>query len=340
MLAGLFKAPTKYAPHVNLPAARARANEVLTNMVEAGFLTEGQVLTARGAIRRRRSTARRETTPDYFLDWAFEEVKQLAADRQARQRPRPDRHHAPRPRAAVACRETLEDMLRQYGKQYDVDQGAMVVIDADGAVRAMVGGTRLRQEPVQPRHRRAAPAGLVLQALRLRGGADDQPEAAPTSIVIDGPICIGNWCPQNYGRSFSGSDAADLALARSINSIPVRMSLEIGKGNAKAGRAKIIDIGLKMGLTHPLTDSISLPIGGADGQRARIGQRMRQAHLAGDVDDLGATGLGVALADLQGHPDRDRVDRPGERRGQRHAAGERPAVVLRTPIADADRPCR
>ncbi|TAM98374.1 MAG: hypothetical protein EPN45_17705 [Rhizobiaceae bacterium] len=47
MLAGLFKAPTKYAPHINLPAARARANEVLTNLVQAGFMTEGQVLSAR-----------------------------------------------------------------------------------------------------------------------------------------------------------------------------------------------------------------------------------------------------------------------------------------------------
>ena len=47
MLAGLFKAPARYAPHVNLPAARARANEVLTNMVQAGFLTEGQVIGAR-----------------------------------------------------------------------------------------------------------------------------------------------------------------------------------------------------------------------------------------------------------------------------------------------------
>ncbi len=47
MLAGLFKAPTKYAPHINLPAARARADDVLSNMVEAGFLTEGQVYAAR-----------------------------------------------------------------------------------------------------------------------------------------------------------------------------------------------------------------------------------------------------------------------------------------------------
>ena len=47
MLAGLFKAPTRYAPHINLPAARARANIVLDNLVEAGMMTEGQVFGAR-----------------------------------------------------------------------------------------------------------------------------------------------------------------------------------------------------------------------------------------------------------------------------------------------------
>jgi penicillin-binding protein 1A len=54
------------------------------------------------------------------------------------------------------------------------------------------------------------------------------------------------------------------ALARSINSIPVRMSLEIGKGNAKAGRRVIIDLAGQMGLSHPLQDSSSLPIGAGE----------------------------------------------------------------------------
>ncbi|MGL4404380.1 MAG: transglycosylase domain-containing protein, partial [Notoacmeibacter sp.] len=79
MLAGLFKAPAKYAPHINLPAARARANEVLNNMVEADFMTDAQVLAARrqpaNIIDRERAKA-----PDYFLDWAFDEVKTLAAN--------------------------------------------------------------------------------------------------------------------------------------------------------------------------------------------------------------------------------------------------------------------
>ena len=76
MLAGMFKAPTKFAPHINLPAARARANVVLDNLVEAGFMTEGQVFGAR----RNPATSldrRDERSPNYFLDYAFDEVKKL-----------------------------------------------------------------------------------------------------------------------------------------------------------------------------------------------------------------------------------------------------------------------
>ncbi len=79
MLAGLYKAPTKYAPHINLPAARARANEVLTNMVEAGFMTEGQVIAAR---RKPASIVERNDGegPNYFMDIAFDEIKRLPSD--------------------------------------------------------------------------------------------------------------------------------------------------------------------------------------------------------------------------------------------------------------------
>src|SRR5436190_7766053 len=75
MLAGLFKAPSRYAPHVNLPAARARANEVLSNMVQAGFMTEGQVVGARRHPADVIEHADASRSPDYFLDWAFTKLK-------------------------------------------------------------------------------------------------------------------------------------------------------------------------------------------------------------------------------------------------------------------------
>ncbi|WP_244277885.1 transglycosylase domain-containing protein, partial [Pseudovibrio sp. W74] len=140
MLAGLYKAPSKYAPHKNLPSARARANEVLTNIVQAGFMTEGQVIGARRnpaeAIDRSKSQA-----PDHFLDWAFEQVKDLAEqypelsnDRVISVRTTLD------PGLQREATNQIESTLRQYGKRYGVEEAAMTVITTEGAVRSMVGG--------------------------------------------------------------------------------------------------------------------------------------------------------------------------------------------------------
>jgi penicillin-binding protein 1A len=263
MLAGLFKAPTKYAPHVNLPAARARANEVLRNMVEAGFLTEGQIQIAR----RNPATPvnrERETTPDFYLDWAFEQVKALAAQKKFGNE-----------RVLIVktpldttlqrhSEQTLENMLRQHGRQYKVGQGAIVIMDVDGAVRTIVGGRDYGQSQFNRATGGLRQPGSSFKPFVYTAALSTNPKLRPNSVVQDQPICLGNWCPQNYSRSFSGSMSLTSALARSINSIPVRMSLEIGKGNAKAGRAVIVDTAKRMGLTHPLTDSSSLPIGAAE----------------------------------------------------------------------------
>jgi len=263
MLAGLFKAPTKYAPHVNLPAARARANEVLRNMVEAGFLTEGQIQIAR----RNPATPvnrNRETTPDFYLDWAFEQVKALATAKKLGQ----DRVLIVKTPLDTNLQrhaeQTLEDMLRQHGRQYKAGQGAMVVMDVDGAVRSIVGGRDYGQSQFNRATDALRQPGSSFKPFVYAAAMTTNPKLRPNSVVVDQPICLGNWCPQNYGRSFSGSMPLVSALARSINSIPVRMSLEIGKGNAKAGRAVIIDTAKRMGLVHPLSDSSSLPIGAAE----------------------------------------------------------------------------
>lgn len=74
MLAGLFKAPTKYAPHRHLFSAQTRANVVLANLVNSGFMTESQIINAHRHPARALSKIK-NTQPDYFLDWVFDEVK-------------------------------------------------------------------------------------------------------------------------------------------------------------------------------------------------------------------------------------------------------------------------
>ncbi len=262
MLAGLFKAPAKYAPHVNLPAARARAADVLNNMVEAGYLTEGQIY---AALRNPATPIDRslDMTPEWYLDYAFEEVKRLAQEGKLGDERVLTVRTALDSNLQKLADTTVEDQLRLRGKEYKAKQGAMVVADPLGAVRAMVGG----------RDYGASQFNRATDALR-QPGSSFKPfvyvtalmtgKYKPSTIVVDAPICIGNWCPHNYKGSYAGRMPLVEALARSINTVAVRLSIAIGDGSPKAGRAKIIQTARMMGLTTPLADTVSLPIGAAE----------------------------------------------------------------------------
>ncbi len=262
MLAGLFKAPSRFSPHVNLPAARARANDVLTNLVDAGFMSEGQVQIARrnpaSAIDRGR-----DTTPDYYLDWAFDQIKRMASEGKFGNE-RVLIVKTPLDRAIQTRSDTaVEDIIRQHGDEYNASQAAAVVMDPDGAVRAIVGGRDYGQSQFNRATDALRQPGSAFKPFVYATALSNLPYR-PDSMVRDAPICLGNWCPNNYNRSFAGAMPMTVALARSINTIPVRLSVEIGGGNAKAGRAKIIDMTQRMGVRTPLMDTPSLPIGASE----------------------------------------------------------------------------
>jgi penicillin-binding protein 1A len=260
MLAGLFKAPTKFAPHINLPAARGRANVVLDNLVDAGFMTEGQVF---GARRNPASPIDRrdEGAPGYYLDYAFEEMRKLVDTPPFRSIP--DRAFVVRTALDLglqrAAEDAIENQLRQFGRDYHAKQAATVVADLDGAVRAMVGGTDYNTSQFNRATDAYRQPGSSFKpyvyATALMNGFK------PTSVLVDGPVCIGNWCPQNYGRSYSGSLTLIQAITRSINVIPVKLSILLGKGNAREGRKLIVATARRMGIKAPLPDTPSLPIG-------------------------------------------------------------------------------
>ena len=259
MLAGLFKAPTKYAPHINLPAARARAADVLNNLVDAGFMTESQVFSALRAP----ATAvdrTRETSPDWYLDWAYGEVKALADAGKLHNERVLTVRLALDTTLQRRAEDVIETQLRENGRAYHASQSATVVMQPDGAVRAIVGG----------RDYGASQFNRATDALR-QPGSSFKPyvyltallsgKFKSTTIVVDSPVCIGNWCPRNFGGSYAGSIPLNIALAKSLNTIAVKLSIAIGNGNAKAGRAKIVETARRMGVTAPLQDTVSLPIG-------------------------------------------------------------------------------
>ena len=132
-------------------------------------------------------------------------------------------------------------------------------MDVDGSVRAMVGG----------RDYGASQFNRATDAMRQPGSSFKPYVYAtalehgmkPTSIVVDSPICLGNWCPHNYGGGFRGAMPLITALTHSINTIAVKLSVMVGDGNPKLGRSRIIKTAHDMGITTPLPDTPSLPIG-------------------------------------------------------------------------------
>ena len=255
MLAGLYKAPTKYAPHINLPAARARANEVLTNMVQAGFMSEGQVINAR---RNPAKIVERSDTegPNYFMDYAFEEIKRLAAKL-------PTRSFIAKTTVDLDLQKAADDAilsnLRQHGKRYRAKEGAMVVIDHEGAVRAMVGGadygTSQFNRAYSSRRQPGSSFKPFVYASAIENFGYDE-----NTRVTDGPVRTGKWAPRNYSGGFAGRMDFTRAIVKSYNTIPAKLYL--GRdGLQPLGGERIEETARKMGITSPLVLNAPMVLG-------------------------------------------------------------------------------
>ncbi len=238
MLAGMFKAPTRYAPHVNLPLSRARTNEVLSNLVEAGFYSPGQVHAAR-LNPAKIVDPHQSQSPDWFLDWAFEEVQRLAEGKG---------QYVLTARVTVdlnlqrAAEEALITTLRSTGaNRRNPFSGAMVAMEPDGAVRAVVGGIDYGESQFnRATHARRQPGSsfkLYVYATALENGY------TPRTLVRDASGSCGNWSPRNYsgsggsGRKLTMTDAFKLSL----NTTAADLSF-------KVGRDKVLEMTRRLGV--------------------------------------------------------------------------------------------
>ncbi len=247
LLGGLFKAPTTYAPHNNPGKSKVRTNEVLTNLVQAGFMTEGQVHGARlkpAEVKERPE----QYTPDYFLDWAFLEVKRIMKGKNS---------YVLKVKTTVdtnlqrTAEQITKNIIRTYGKSKRISAGAMVSLELDGAVRAIVGGTNYGRSQFN----------RATQSLRQPGSSIKpyvyltaiQNGMRPNSRILDGPIYCNRWSPKNYGGRYRGRVPLAYALQKSINTVAVRISL-------KYGRDKVIKNLKKAGINH-IRPSCSMALG-------------------------------------------------------------------------------
>jgi penicillin-binding protein 1A len=219
VLVGTLKAPSRYNPLSSPDAADKRARQVIANMADAGYLTDAQ---AARVQRREAVGARSGSNAGYFGDWVLDSVRDRLGP--------PDRDLWVRstldPRAQRIAEEALTATLDREGRSHDVSEGAVVVMDRSGAVRAMVGGrayvpggfNRATQATRQP-------GSTIKPFVYLTAFASG---LTPDTQADDAPIQIRDWAPHNADGKFHGIVSLRTALIHSYNTVPVRLYQHLG----------------------------------------------------------------------------------------------------------------
>jgi penicillin-binding protein 1A len=254
MLAGLLKAPSTFAPTASLDRARSRAAVVIGLMEEQGYLTAAEAEEARKNPATL-SEAARQRSGGYFADWVMETTPDyLARDTTEDVIIETTLDQGLQKKAEEALAWVFENKVKEGSKA----QAAIVVMSADGAVRAMVGGRNIPN---------AGDFNRATQALRQTGSTFKPFIYAvamdlgysPFDYVEDTPMCIytagsGDWCPQNYDKKFKGQITLTQALAESRNIPAVRVSEAVGRDLVK-------QVATDFGLAQNFADGPALALG-------------------------------------------------------------------------------
>ena len=248
ILAGLLKAPSRFAPTNNAEAAEQRAEVVLGAMVEAGFITPAERSRADEA-RPLVMATRSSPGADYFADWVLEQVPGFIGG-------------PPEGDIVVettldlsmqrAAEEAVTAALADKGDKLKIGQSAFVAMTTDGAIRAMVGGRSYAESQFNRAVQAKRPPGSAFKPFVFLAALEAG--YTPDSLVLDAPIKLKNWNPGNYKHKYEGEVTLTRALSRSLNSVAIRLIVDVGPKTAAA-------VAKRLGVLSPLTAQPALALG-------------------------------------------------------------------------------
>jgi len=250
MLAGLVKSPSRLAPTHNADGAQRRGQSVLAAMADVGVISEQAAKVALADPPRiMRQVA--EGSGNYVADWVMDVLNDLVGRVE---------HDIVVETTIDSSLQTvaekaLADELAQKGERFAVSQGAVVAMTPDGAVRALVGGrnyveSQFNRAVAAKRQPGSAFKPFVYLTALERG-------LTPNTIRDDRPIDVKGWRPENYHREYLGPVTLTRALAQSLNTVSVRLTLELGPRT-------VVRTAHRLGIASKLEPNASIALGTSD----------------------------------------------------------------------------
>ncbi|MGH6869839.1 MAG: transglycosylase domain-containing protein, partial [Methylocella sp.] len=247
ILAGLMKAPTRLAPNRNPSGAAERASQVIAAMVQEGFITDAMAMLSLAhpahAMRDRNASAVNYAA-DFVMDTLDDTIGAINEDIAV----------STTLSAALqaAAERALDEELDRKGAAFGVGQGALVALDTDGAIKALVGGRNYADSQfdraVSAKRQPGSAFKPFVYLAALEAGL------TPDSVRDDAPINVKGWQPENYSRGYFGPVTLTKALSLSLNTVAVRLGLEVGP---KA----IVRVAHRLGIASDLSANPSIALG-------------------------------------------------------------------------------
>ena len=247
MLAGLVQAPARLAPNRNPQAAQARAQLVVAAMAREGYIAETAAKTAlvspAHAVRGN-GAASINYAADYVMDVLDDIVGAVETDIVVTT--------TIDPRIQSAAEKALTEDLDKRGQRLGVSQGAVVTLAADGSIRALVGGRNYAESQFNRASQARRQPGSAFKPFVYLAALERG--LTPDSVREDSPVNIQGWQPENYSRDYRGPVRLSDALAQSLNTVAVRLGVEVGPRN-------VARVAQRLGVNSGLAAQPSLALG-------------------------------------------------------------------------------
>ncbi len=247
MLAGLVQSPSRLAPTRNPDGAARRAELVIADMAEEKLIGADAAKFALAHPAHAVKPAGADSV-NYVADWVMDAVNDLIGrfDHDIVVETSID------PALQGAAEHALDDALAQKGEKLRIGEGALVAMTPDGAVRALVGGRSYEESQFNRAIAAERQPGSAFKPFVYLTALEHG--LTPDTVREDAPITVKGWKPENFEHEYFGPVTLTQALANSLNTVAVRLTLEFGP-------AAVIRTAYRLGIDSILEPNASIALG-------------------------------------------------------------------------------